>query len=155
MDSAFLGRTRAIDILEEFCRLLKNIGLQKLISVSMDGPITNWLFLTELCKLRDEQQQPELMWSSYFAWSNQRWHEGNELDHTANIILWILTCGSCRYNNALEEQRRDAQSKMVTEAQLKRKKEAALLIIREEELRAQEMLKDVAKKRKLVESGVV
>ena len=61
LDSAFLGRTRAIDILEEFCRLLKNIGLQKLISVSMDGPNTNWLFLTELCKLRDEQQQPELI----------------------------------------------------------------------------------------------
>ena len=60
-----------------------------------------------------------------------------------------------RYNLALEEQRRDAQSKMVTEAQLKRKKETALLIIREEELRAQEMLKDAAKKRKLVESGVV
>jgi hypothetical protein len=61
LDSAFLGRTRAIDILEEFCRLLKNIGLKKLISVSMDGPNTNWLFLTELCKLRDEQQQPELI----------------------------------------------------------------------------------------------
>lgn len=60
-----------------------------------------------------------------------------------------------RYNLALEEKRRDAQSKMVTEAQLKRKKEAALLIIREEELQAQEMLKDAAKKRKLVESGVV
>ena len=51
--SAFLGHARAKDLLRAFKEELKDLNLQNLLQVSMDGPNVNWAFLKELeCDIR-------------------------------------------------------------------------------------------------------
>jgi hypothetical protein len=59
--SVFLGRTRAEDLLQAFTKSLKDIGLQKLLSVSMDGPNVNLSFYSQLSDLRSIEQCPQLL----------------------------------------------------------------------------------------------
>lgn len=59
--SAFLGHTTAATLLESFREKLSDIGLKKLLSVSMDGPNVNWKFLTDLTTVRSSEGFPNLL----------------------------------------------------------------------------------------------
>lgn len=48
LTSVFLGRTRAIDLLQGFKDGLKSVDLRKILQVSMDGPYVNFKFLKDL-----------------------------------------------------------------------------------------------------------
>lgn len=60
-NSAFLGHTRADDLLAAFCKVLEKIDLKSLISVSMDGPTVNWSFLQKLVSQRKQNSLPEIL----------------------------------------------------------------------------------------------
>lgn len=48
LTSEFLGRSRALDLLEAFKKGIDRLPLEKILQVSMDGPNVNWAFLREL-----------------------------------------------------------------------------------------------------------
>lgn len=48
-------------MLKAFCETLSEVGLTKLLSISMDGPNVNWRFLTDLIKKREDEHMPQLL----------------------------------------------------------------------------------------------
>lgn len=62
LGSAFLGRTRAIDLLAAFKEQLAVFNLKKMIQVSMDGPNVNLKFLTDLKnEMNESPNDPQLL----------------------------------------------------------------------------------------------
>lgn len=47
LTSRFLGRSRAMDLLEAFKKGIENLQEKKLLQISMDGPNVNWTFIKE------------------------------------------------------------------------------------------------------------
>ena len=47
-ESAFLGRARAVDLVDAFCKKLKDKLLRRLLMVGMGGPNVNFKFLKDL-----------------------------------------------------------------------------------------------------------
>ena len=60
-DSKFLGHTRADDILVKFNSSMSNVGPNKMIHVSMDGPSPNWKFIESLKRYRLENEQSQVI----------------------------------------------------------------------------------------------
>ena len=60
-DSAFLGHTRASDLLKNFLKGLATLNQSNMVQVSMDGPSTNWKFFEDLEQQRNSEDIPMLL----------------------------------------------------------------------------------------------
>ena len=61
LDSMFIGHVRHQDLFEHFISALDSLDLKKLLQVSMDGPNLSWVFFSELCNYRIENDMSRLL----------------------------------------------------------------------------------------------
>jgi len=61
LDSVFLGKTTAVDLLKAFLSVVRPFGLAKMENVSLNGPNVNMLFMKELKILKEEGIDHELL----------------------------------------------------------------------------------------------
>ena len=61
LNSMFIGHVRHQDLFEHFISALDSLDLKKLLQVSMDGPNLSWVFFSELCNYRIENDMSRLL----------------------------------------------------------------------------------------------
>ena len=61
LNSKFLGREAALDIIHEFNEGIKELNKGQLLQISMDGSSVNWAYLKEIQKHCEQKELSQLI----------------------------------------------------------------------------------------------
>jgi hypothetical protein len=87
LHSAFLLRTRATELLAAFIECLQDVGIRKVLAISMDGPSVNWKFLSSLDSKKEEDGKSHSNASLYSKYTTT--------NNSSAGMPGLLKVGSC------------------------------------------------------------